>query len=77
MNEHPDLTAMRERRDRAIERGYSEGDINHYVQPVIGILRLRDVQCVQMSRVEIANAIERLELACEAELAFLAEREDS
>ena len=54
------------------EQVYTEGDVNHYVQPVIGILRMREAEGRQLSKAETANAIERLTKACDAERAWLA-----
>jgi hypothetical protein len=70
--EHPALIAMRERQAEADAQGYMEGDVNHLVQPIIGLMRLRLLHGKPMSADDLDYAIERLDKACKAELAWLA-----
>lgn len=70
-DEHPDLIRLRERERKAIEQGYSTGDVNHFTQPIIGLLRRRLEADRPLSRDEIEHAVDRLTKACNAELAWL------
>jgi hypothetical protein len=76
--EHPDLVRLRERITEAQERGYTEGDVNNDVQPVIGQMRLvadrvrqHGGTAVQVDLRTFNAWVARLERACQAELAWL------
>lgn len=69
--EHPSIIEMREHEAEAIAQGYTKGDVNHLVQPIIGMLRLRQQAGKPLDESETTYAIERLEKACKAELAWL------
>jgi hypothetical protein len=81
--EHPDIIRMREREELALATGYTEGDVNHYIQPLIGFLRsrLRDIEednsiapNVLFNAGDLQYYIERMEKACLAELAWIMEQ---
>lgn len=71
--EHPDLVRLRERDRLAREQGYTEGDVNHFLQPVIGMLRRR----LQNNHdADLERAVHAMHRACNAELAWLLAKED-
>lgn len=70
-DEHPDLVRLRERQAEAVAQGYTEGDVNHYVQPLIGHLRLLERDRKPLPAEDLAYFIDRLHKACNAELALL------
>jgi hypothetical protein len=79
--EHPAIIAMRERQEEADQQGYRDGDVNHYVQPIIGQMRTQ-LRAITEGYSVGPNAvydvdgltymIDRLDRACKAELAWLA-----
>lgn len=69
--EHPALVKMREGIARCVERGYTEGDVNHNTQPIIGMLRLRLRDGKALTPDEMEYAVTKLRLACDAETAWL------
>lgn len=76
--EHPDLLSLRGRIAEAQARGYTEGDVNHQVQPVIGMMRTtaervrqHGATSVQVDMKTFNEWISRLDLACQSELAWL------
>jgi hypothetical protein len=71
MSEHPDLIRLRERDAEAVAQGYTEGDVNHYVQPVTGHLRLLERDGKPLPVEELAYYADRLHKACNAELAWI------
>lgn len=71
MGLHPDLLRMLAYEEEAIAQGYSEGDVNHYIQPVIGILRLKLMQGELPDKEFLEYAVDRLLKACKAETAWL------
>ena len=79
--EHPDLKRLREKEESAIAEGYTEGDVNHNIQPIIGTLRrkVNDVAegkfiapNILLNVAQMENLIEKMFAACDAETAFLA-----
>jgi hypothetical protein len=72
--EHPDLVRMRERQAEADAQGYTEGDVNHYLQPLIGRMRLRERDGKGLDPDDLAYFIDRMDKACKAELAWLGTR---
>lgn len=75
MGMHPDLLAMLAYEDEAIAQGYKDGDVNHYVQPVIGILRRKLANGELPDKEFLEYAVDRLLKACKAETAWLKKRE--
>lgn len=69
--ENPAVTRLRERIARAVENGYTEGDVNHNVQPIIGHMRmlLRDGKPMLLDDME--HYVNKLLDACDAETAWL------
>lgn len=77
-SEHPALRALRDEIEAAVEHGYTEGDVNHHVQPIIGQLRLiveRNRQhggtAVQVDLKQMEGWIDKLSRATNAETAWL------
>lgn len=66
-----DLTRLREQIARAVEHGYTEGDVNHNVQPIIGWMRVQIDRGEPMGIEAMTTAVERLYAACDAETAWL------
>ena len=67
---HPDLLRMLETEREAREQGYTDGGVNHYVQPIIGMLRL-GLRDGNITDDDLQYAVDRLEKACLAERAWL------
>jgi hypothetical protein len=72
--EHPSLVRLRERDAEAAAQGYTEGDVNHHLQPLIGRLRLLERDGKGLAHDDLAYFIDRMHTACNAELAWLQER---
>lgn len=72
--EHPAIIKMRERDEEAVAQGYTKGDVNHFTQPIIGMLRLRQRDQQPLSAADLEYAIKALHQACNAELAWLHEQ---
>ncbi len=70
--EHPDVKRMREYEERCIAYGYTEGDVNHNIQPLIGSLRYKENKGEDLDRLDMAYFVQRMSNACDAEIAFLA-----
>jgi hypothetical protein len=75
--QHPDLQRLRDVQQAARERGYTEGDVNHRVQPIIGLLRLRQHHGEPVTDEDVERAIEALTDACLAERAWLLREQES
>lgn len=73
-SEHPDLIRLRERERLAVEQGYTKGDVNHYVQPIIGQMRMALANHKTIDAAFLEYAVDRLAKACNAELAWLHEQ---
>ena len=73
---HPDLVRLEKRQAEALAQGYTEGDVNHYVNPIIGMLRRRLRDGEPLLEGDFVYAIDRLHRACNAELAWLAGQEE-
>jgi hypothetical protein len=71
--EHPDLVRLRAQEAEAIAQGYTEGDVNHNLQPLIGRLRLRERDRQDLAYDDLAYYIDRMHKACNAERALLAQ----
>lgn len=69
--QHPDLPRLRAKVARAVEHGYTEGDVNHNVQPIIGWMRVQIDRGEPMGIEAMTTAVERLYAACDAETAWL------
>lgn len=69
--EHPDLVRLRKRVEAAVEHGYTEGDVNHNVQPIVGMLRLFERDGRVLEGEDIGYTVEKLMKACAAETAWL------
>lgn len=69
---HPDLVRIIEQDRAAIAQGYTEGDVNHNVQPIIGLLRLRLQDGRPVTKGEMEHAVAALLRATQAEIALLA-----
>ncbi|MFS0885202.1 hypothetical protein [Aeromicrobium sp. 179-A 4D2 NHS] len=72
---HPDFARLVAREESARVLGYTKGDVNHNVQPIIGMLRLRQRDREPLSEVDFKRAIEALTKATYAETAWLAEQD--
>ena len=68
----PSLLSFEQSIQVAIERGYQHGDVNHLVQPIIGMLRVRERDNKPLQVGDLAYVIERLSQATQAETALLA-----
>lgn len=69
---HPDLVRLEQHIRDSIAQGYQHGDVNHLVQPIIGMLRLRQRDGRTLTEQDVEHVIEKLEKACMAENALLA-----
>lgn len=69
--EHPDLRRLREHIERAVEQGYTEGDVNHNLQWLIGHLRLMLNDDKTPDREWMQAAVAKMGAACDAETAWL------
>ena len=75
MGMNPDLIRMLAYEQDAIAQGYKDGDVNHYVQPVIGLLRMKLQRGELPDKEFLEYTVERLLKACKAETAWLKARE--
>jgi hypothetical protein len=75
MGMHPDLLRMLAYEEEAIAQGYKDGDVNHYIQPIIGILRMKLQDNQLPDREFLEYAVDRMLKACKAETAWLKARE--
>lgn len=68
------LLALAAREVRAQDRGYTKGDVNHVLQPVIGWLRLhkQDPEKWPMTSDDLRRVELVMRKACSSELAWLA-----
>lgn len=72
---HPDFARLVAREDSARVLGYTKGDVNHNVQPIIGMLRLRHADGEPLTEDDFTWAIEALTKATYAETAWLAQED--
>lgn len=68
---HPDLVRLVAQEEAARIIGYKRGDVNHWVNPIIGMLRIRQGDGKPLSDSDFEHAIEALTKATYAELAWL------
>lgn len=68
---HPDLVRLVATAEAARSQGYTRGDVNHYTQPIIGMLRLRHAHGEPLTEDDFTWAVESLTKATYAELAWL------
>jgi hypothetical protein len=71
--EHPALVRLRAQEAEAVAQGYTEGDVNHNLQPLVGRLRLRERDRQDLPYDDLAYYIDRMHKACNAERALLAQ----
>lgn len=75
MGMHPDLLRMLAYEEEAVAQGYKDGDVNHYIQPIIGLLRMKLKDNQLPDREFLEYAVDRMLKACKAETAWLKARE--
>lgn len=73
---HPDVIEMLRVEQEAREQGYTDGDVNHILQPLIGWLRLEASKGQTPDARMTQELIDKMWKACLAERAFLLKRQE-